>query len=391
MKSERIVAGLVALVLAMGLSSGVALAAAKPAPAGKVNINSASAQQLTALPGVGEKLAARIVEYRQKAGGFKSVQEIMNVQGVGEKNFNKLPALPHRRRALRRQGLHALKRTGAAFPLAAPGPRFPHDRQVCESHETRATDTRWSRCCWSRPILLVAASISTPYLKAYVVEAHVMGAARAFKGRFRLAYSTAVRSGVYTAIRFERRGSGWQYSLYQDGDFDGVNAADIGSGRDKRIAGSASRSTAAPAACASGSTPASRRRLRTRACSTPTAMPSGSAPATCSRSLPWARPRQAPSTSRAKSARPPCASPAAARACASWSTAGRNGWRCSEGRPALRIGRCGAAGRDPRPVGRAAGAAACGASAAPGTRTGRACCASIPATARGPCSATRRW
>jgi competence protein ComEA len=90
MRSERIVAGLVALVLAMGLSSGVALAAAKAAPAGKVNINSASAQQLTALPGVGEKLAARIVEYRQKSGGFKSVQEIMNVQGVGEKNFAKL-------------------------------------------------------------------------------------------------------------------------------------------------------------------------------------------------------------------------------------------------------------------------------------------------------------
>jgi type II secretory pathway pseudopilin PulG len=86
-------------------------------------------------------------------------------------------------------------------------------------------------------ILLVAASISTPYLKAYVLEAHVMGAAREFKGRFRLAYSTAVRRGVYTAIRFERRGSVWQYSVYQDGDFDGVNAADIASGRDVRIAG----------------------------------------------------------------------------------------------------------------------------------------------------------
>jgi competence protein ComEA len=90
MKRERIVAGLLAMVLAMGLSSGVALAAAKQAPAGKVNINSASVQQLTALPGVGEKLAARIVEYRQKSGGFKSVQELMNVQGVGEKNFAKL-------------------------------------------------------------------------------------------------------------------------------------------------------------------------------------------------------------------------------------------------------------------------------------------------------------
>jgi competence protein ComEA len=90
MTRERIVAGALALLMAMSLSSGVALAAGKAAPAGKVNINAASVEQLTALPGVGEKLAARIVEYRQKSGGFKSTQEIMNVKGVGEKNFAKL-------------------------------------------------------------------------------------------------------------------------------------------------------------------------------------------------------------------------------------------------------------------------------------------------------------
>jgi competence protein ComEA len=44
------------------------------------------------LPGVGEKLAARIVEYRQKQGGFKNVSELMNVQGVGEKNLAKIQA-----------------------------------------------------------------------------------------------------------------------------------------------------------------------------------------------------------------------------------------------------------------------------------------------------------
>ena len=89
MNRHRIAAAL-AFVLAFTLSSGLALAAAKPAPTGKVNINTASAQQLTALPGVGEKMAARIVEYRQKSGGFKSIQELMNVQGVGEKNFQKI-------------------------------------------------------------------------------------------------------------------------------------------------------------------------------------------------------------------------------------------------------------------------------------------------------------
>jgi competence protein ComEA len=88
MKLDRIVAA--ALALAITLSAGLASAAGKPAPSGKVNINAASAEQLSALPGVGAKLAARIVEYRQKSGAFKSVQELMNVKGVGEKNFEKL-------------------------------------------------------------------------------------------------------------------------------------------------------------------------------------------------------------------------------------------------------------------------------------------------------------
>ena len=88
MKLDRIVAA--ALAVAITLSAGLAAAAGKPAPIGKVNINSASAEQLSTLPGVGAKLAARIVEHRQKAGPFKSVQELMNVQGVGEKNFEKL-------------------------------------------------------------------------------------------------------------------------------------------------------------------------------------------------------------------------------------------------------------------------------------------------------------
>ena len=70
-----------------------AAAAAKAAAAGVViNINTASAAELDALPGIGAKTAARIVEYRQKNGPFKKVEELMNVRGVGEKNFLKLKA-----------------------------------------------------------------------------------------------------------------------------------------------------------------------------------------------------------------------------------------------------------------------------------------------------------
>ena len=67
-----------------------AAAAAKPAPTTPININTASATDFEALPGVGAKTAARIVEYRQKNGPFKKVEELMNVRGLGEKNFLKL-------------------------------------------------------------------------------------------------------------------------------------------------------------------------------------------------------------------------------------------------------------------------------------------------------------
>jgi len=57
-----------------------------------VNVNTASAADFEGLPGVGPKLAARIVEYRQKNGPFKKVEDLMNVRGLGEKNFLKLRA-----------------------------------------------------------------------------------------------------------------------------------------------------------------------------------------------------------------------------------------------------------------------------------------------------------
>lgn len=60
---------------------------------GPVNLNTASAVQLEALPGIGKATAERIVEYRQKSGGFKKTEDLMNVRGIGEKNFLKLKPL----------------------------------------------------------------------------------------------------------------------------------------------------------------------------------------------------------------------------------------------------------------------------------------------------------
>ena len=65
-------------------------AAAKPASTAPVNINTASAAEFEGLPGIGAAMAARIVEYRQKNGPFKKIEDLMNVRGLGEKNFLKL-------------------------------------------------------------------------------------------------------------------------------------------------------------------------------------------------------------------------------------------------------------------------------------------------------------
>jgi competence protein ComEA len=59
-------------------------------PAVVVNLNTATVTDLQELPGIGAKVAARIVDYRQKKGPFKKIEELMNVQGVGEKSFLKL-------------------------------------------------------------------------------------------------------------------------------------------------------------------------------------------------------------------------------------------------------------------------------------------------------------
>jgi comEA protein len=60
------------------------------APSSPININTATQAQFESLPGIGPKVAQRIVEYRQKNGQFKKIEDLMNVKGIGEKSFLKL-------------------------------------------------------------------------------------------------------------------------------------------------------------------------------------------------------------------------------------------------------------------------------------------------------------
>lgn len=54
---------------------------------GTVNINTAGAEQLMLLPRIGPSVAQKIVEFREKNGGFKAAEDLMLVQGIGERTF----------------------------------------------------------------------------------------------------------------------------------------------------------------------------------------------------------------------------------------------------------------------------------------------------------------
>lgn len=85
------VTSLLAGALVLRINSPVRVAELVPARTGmQVDLNSAQPSVLALLPGIGPGLAQRIVEHRERVGGFKSVEEIEDVTGIGSRTAEKL-------------------------------------------------------------------------------------------------------------------------------------------------------------------------------------------------------------------------------------------------------------------------------------------------------------
>lgn len=84
-KNARILVALFSIFLFASVSGSYAV--------GKVNINTASVEQLSELPGIGGKTAERIVQKREELGKFKTIEDLKQVKGIGDKKFEKLK--PH--------------------------------------------------------------------------------------------------------------------------------------------------------------------------------------------------------------------------------------------------------------------------------------------------------
>lgn len=94
----------------------------------RVNVNAANAEQLALLPRVGPSVAQRIVDFRKENGPFKSPEDLMLVQGIGEKTFQLLkPYLAVSGETTLKEKVKASKPAGGGSDKPAPEKKKPAD------------------------------------------------------------------------------------------------------------------------------------------------------------------------------------------------------------------------------------------------------------------------
>lgn len=71
-------------------SSGVSSNSSNATQTLKININTASVDDFSKIPGIGSSIASRIVEYRKENGKFSTIEDIKNVSGIGDAKFNNI-------------------------------------------------------------------------------------------------------------------------------------------------------------------------------------------------------------------------------------------------------------------------------------------------------------
>ena len=90
-----LLAGLV-LALIVAVAGGAPATGASPSKTGDesntppIDLNSATAEELKSVPGIGEVMAQRIVDFREQHGPFSRVDDLLKVKGIGEKSLEKL-------------------------------------------------------------------------------------------------------------------------------------------------------------------------------------------------------------------------------------------------------------------------------------------------------------
>ena len=196
----------------------------------KINLNTADRPVLESLPGIGPRTAQLIIEYRTETGGFKKVEELMNVKGIGEKTFLRLRELVH---AETEEGgrWRVYWRAESTWPLRLPA----RAQRRCSTQMGIADGVSFVELMLCLGAVTLLVGMAGPAVLAMRDDVAARAAVRYVASEAMLARFQATRRGAAVGIRFERISTGYQFTSYVDGNGDGIRAADIARGVDRML------------------------------------------------------------------------------------------------------------------------------------------------------------